>query len=262
MTCMAQEEGGASTPKKADKKPKYEVSFVVVGARSDGKWIGDGPGMVVKAYDPGAAPPSNIFISTGKKDRSSGSQEKKRKRLRLTLNTPTERVKLGLRSCELAARYQSGKIESFKKFTTAILPAQIGEYTVFMARQPRRKNWSDPLRVVMSDHKIKFPAGSLRVVNMSDRPVVVQRGKKIMGNLPPRKSVVIKAILSMDKPETITLWYKDKGRKFPAFRRELKLSADLRYNVACTYVPKQPKPIRSHLFMTPMPPVLPPVTKK
>jgi len=55
-----------SLKKSVEEKPAYAVSFVVVGARSDAYWVGDGPNMKVFAHDPGAAPPQDIFITVPK----------------------------------------------------------------------------------------------------------------------------------------------------------------------------------------------------
>ncbi|NWK56572.1 hypothetical protein HW115_13200 [Verrucomicrobiaceae bacterium N1E253] len=248
--------------KSDEEKPAYEVSFVVVGARSDAYWVGDGPDMKVFAHDPGAAPPRDIFIATGKKQSGVASGEEKRKRLMLALNVPTERVQLRTSKCDLSARLQSGEDISYKKYTSAQLPPVIGEYTVFMARQPKHKTWKEPQRLILSDSEARFPKGAVRVVNLADRPVYIQKGKKVLGHLAPRKSVVIKKALNAKQPEVISLWYTHKGRKVPAFRRALNYQDDQRLNIACTYVPKRSRPLLSQLFLTAKPLPKPEVPKK
>lgn len=242
-------------------KPSYAVSFVVVGARSDAYWVGDGPDMKVMAHDPGAAPPTDIFIAVPKEKGEARSSKSKRKQLWLSLNVPTDRVKLRSNLCTLSARYQSGDDVGYKNYTTALLPKKIDPYTVFMARQPKHKTWKSPQRIVLSDSKVRFPLGAARVVNLSDRPVVIQRGKKVIGRLGAGKSAIIKKVMRLKNPETLMIMYEDKGKKRIAFRRALNYPEDQRVNIACTYVPKRSKPVLSHLFVTTEPPK-PPATPK
>jgi len=175
----------------------------------------------------------------------------------LALNVPTERIRLLSNECSLSARSQSGESFSYQNFVSTQLPKKINPYTVFMARQPKHKNWKSPQCRVFSDSKVKFPDGAARVINLSDRPIVIQRGKKLLGRLNPGKSVVLKDVLRLKNPETIMLFYKDKGKKRIAFRRALNYPDDQRVNIACTYAPKRSKPLLSHLFVTSEPVVVP-----
>lgn len=250
--------------KPREEKPAYAVSFVVVGARSDAYWTGDGPDMKVRAIDPGAAPPKDIFIALHKKKGSgSSSDKKKRQRLMLALNVPTDRIKLHSNVCNLSARIQSGEDTSYKSFTSVTLPKKIDPYTVFLARQPKRKTWNSPQQVVLSDSIARFPLGSARVVNMSDRPVIIQRGKKLVGVLKPGKSATLKKALKPKQADPIMLIYKDKGRKQITFRRALNYPEDKRINIVCSYAPKRSKPLLSHLFVSsePLPSPTPPKKK-
>ncbi len=262
-SALAQEPQDAPPSKKpSEEKPAYAVSFVVVGARSDAYWVGDGPDMKVMAHDPGAAPPKDIFIAVPKEKGAGGSSKSSRKRLMLALNVPTDRVKLRSNVCSLTARYQSGEDVGYKNFTSALLPKKLNPYTVFLARQPKHKTWKSPQRMVLPDSKTRFPLGAARVVNLSDRPVVIQRGKKVVGTLKPGKSATLKKVLRLKNPETLMILYEDKGKKRVAFRRALNYPNDQRVNIACTYVPKRSKSLLSHLFVTTEPPKPPAPPKK
>lgn len=256
---MAQEVSVAK--KEAKEKPSYAVSFVVVGARSDAYWVGDGADMKVFAHDPGALPPKDVYLAVPQEKGDGASSKKKRTRLMLSLNVPTERVTLRGNECRLSSRHASGEDFAYKNFTSALLPKKIDPYTVFLARQPKHRTWKSPKHVVFSDSKVKFPLGSARIVNMSDRPIVIQRGKKVLGRVAPGKGAIIKKALKLKNSETVTVMYLDKGKKRLAFRRALNFPKDQRVNIACTYVPKRSKPLLAHLFATAEPPQ-PPVAQK
>lgn len=251
----------------AQQKLPYAVSFVAVGTSSDSYWVGDGPDMEVFAHDPGATPPAEIQVSSESKKKSSeGKKESdskdkdKRQSLKLTLNNPTKHIWRKSNTCLLTARGSSGGEASYSEFTTARLPKKRGSYTVFLARQAKRKTWKNPQQIILSDSTIKFPLGSTRIVNCSDRPLLVQRGKKALGTLSPGKNVILKKILKLKSPEKITLWYQHKGRKIPVFRRALNYPTNQRLNITCTYVPKRSTPLGAQLFPTSIP--APPKKKK
>lgn len=254
MALAVQAQDNVTSTKPAEEKPAYSVSFVAVGAQSDAFWVGDGDKMEVHAHDPGAAAPRVVYIDTP-------SSKGKRKQLTLALNVPTERVKLSSNVCNVTMRYQSGDDVSYKNFTSVQLPKKMDPYTVLMARQPKHRTWKSPQRMVLSDSKVKFPLGSVRVVNLSDRPVVVQRGKKLLGRLGPKKSVIIKKVLRLKNPETLMLLYEEKGKKRVGFQRQLKYPSDQRANIVCSYMPKRSRSLLSHLFLT-KEPIKPPVTPK
>lgn len=166
----------------------------------------------------------------------------------LSLNVPTDRVKLRSHECRSSSRYPSGEDFGYKNFTSALLPKKIDPYTVFLVRQPKHRTWKSPKHVVFSDSKVQFPLGAARIVNMSDRPIVIQRGKKMLGRVAPGKGAIIKNALKLKNSETLTVMYEDKGKKRLAFRRALNFPKDQRVNIACTYVPKRSKPLLAHLF--------------
>jgi len=251
LSAMMAMSGVAQTLAPKEEQPSYKVSFVCIGARSDAYWVGDGPKMKVRAHDPGAAPPKDIFIKTAEDKKASETSGKKDlTSLMLALNVPSARIKLNNNTFDLLARYQSGEAVGFKKYISSQLPLVFGEYTVFLARTPKHKDWSKPQQLVFSDDLSKFPLGAARIVNLSDRPVYVQRGSKVLGLLQPQKKFTIKNVLQLKNAERITLWYDLKGRKIPAFRRALSYAPDQRVNIACSFAPKRAKPILSHLFVT------------
>ncbi len=245
------QETPSNAQKKAEEKPAYTISFVTVGARSDAYWIGDGPKMKVYAVDPGAAPPKDVYIAVPKGKGKGKSSKKKHQRLFLGLNVPTERLKVRNLQCALTTRYQSGDSYGYKNYTTLVLDGKpVGPYSVFLSRNPKRKTWQSPQRLILSDSLKKFPLGSARITNMSDRIVVIKVGDKIIGRLAPGKFTIIKNALKLKNAETVMVIYKDKRKKRMAFRRSLNYPKDQRVDVVCTYVPKRSKPILASLFTT------------
>ena len=245
------QEAPSKAQKKAEEKPAYKISFVTVGARSDAYWVGDGPKMKVYAIDPGAAPPKDVYIAVPKGKGKGKSSKKKHKRLFLGLNVPTERVKVKSSQCALTTRYQSGDSYGYKNYTTLVLDGKpVGPYSVFLSRNPKHKTWQSPQRLILSDSLEKFPLGSARVTNMSDRLVVIKVGDKIMGGLNPGKSIIIKNALKLKNAEPVMVIYKDKRKKRLAFRRSLNYPQDQRVEIVCSYVPKRSKPLLATVFTT------------
>jgi len=242
----------AKTPEDSSKKPGYKVSFVAVGAASDSYWARSEDEMSIVDLDPGATPPHKIYISASKDSGQSnlGGNKEKTAQTQLILNNPTARVKIIGSECNITAKFQRKDTSTQTPFTSFTLPKKLDSFTVFLAREPKAKDWSDPQQLIMSDSVEKFPLGSSRIINLSDRPILVERGGRKLGVIAPKKSAILKKSLNLKKSETITLSYKHKGRKISCFRRTLRFPKTARVNITCTYVPKRSRPVLSQLFTT------------
>lgn len=237
------QEASSGVPTKA-----FSLSLAVVGERSDVYWTGEGEKMEVHAQQPDAGLPKLLHLLNGKaKDQAKGKDEPSR--YTVQLNAASPRFECSSSPCQLA----TGKNGSYKKFASVKLPQPKGDYTVFLAQNIQLKNWNEPQQLVLSDSASNFSPGSVRIVNLSSLPILIQLGAETMdATVKPGKSKVLQEALSMTNANMLTLWYTtEKGRKKPAFRRKLDVHSKQRMNITCTNSNKPGRLLSSQIFTTP-----------
>jgi len=238
-------------PCQAQESSFYNISFVALGERSDAEWTGDKIDMKVNAKNLEGVYPDRVYVANSqsklKKNSSRAPQP-----LNLSLNVASPRVRFIEPRCMLLKGYGKEKKLKIKNFVTTPLPEKKGDYTVFLAQNAESKKWDEPQSLVLADASDQFPPASVRIINLSSLPIIVQQGSELSEPLAPGKSIVINNVLKQKNPERVTVWYEVKGGKRPAFRRALMYPSSQRLNITCTNSSKASRPIGAHLFVTPL----------
>jgi hypothetical protein len=199
---------------------------------------------VQKPPPPGSQPPSTVTYSQGEEA----------KILRLALRTPTDIAVFpgNAKGIELKA----GSGAEGKKFVNSPMPAKPFSLGVLF-RDNTAMSWDKPIMVMLSDDAGSFPAGQMRLVNTSDKVVIVQMdGKQPFGIAPGKVSV--KPVKVGDTPIKVGYQTADGGNK-SIWQNVVKVGNGER--VQCFFYKAQGKDPRNAVRFLSFPESLPKVPK-
>lgn len=171
---------GAGTGDDAESPPAITASLVPVGTNSDAYWVGEGPGIRAIPLDPGAAPPATLSI----RDR------KGFKTIPTILNRPSPALEVRGGSLRVFAGPSAGPDGDPPLFAEFKLPETPGHYDIFLNRAADRDDWEKAESMILPASATGFPAGSLRLINLSPLTVSWKIGDEVL-NLGPRRTKVV-----------------------------------------------------------------------
>jgi len=182
-----------------DDAPRKYVRFIPLGELPvwEEEFI-DGV-RVQKPPPPGSLPPNTVTYSEGEE----------LKILRLALRTPTDLATF-LGSAE-GIELKAGSGAGAKKFVKSGMPSKPFSLGVLF-RDNAAMSWDKPVMVMLPDDSSSFPAGKMRLVNTSDKVVIVQMaGQRPFGIAPGKIS--IKPVKVGDTPIKVGYQTADGGSK-------------------------------------------------
>lgn len=156
------------------------------------KIVYDRKGRKEAEYPKGAVPPAKMFFSTGK--------EHYPLKLHLGRMTRSIPVRLGeKRLCkilegEAATEDLGGRHDDLMNsiWWKRGLPAS-GKSLVVLYKSPKDKKWDKPLSLVLNDTMAAYPRGSVRVINVSPLPIMIQMNSRKAFAVAPGKTRIVSA---------------------------------------------------------------------
>lgn len=163
-----------------DRKPNHTVTFLPVGQAPPMKVIDQGGRRVEAEAPKGSIPPRNVHVIA--------SGMSKSVYMKLGTATPGYRIRLGdtrgIRLATSVVPVEEAKNE--EAWWQSKLP-QGSRSLVILFRKPNARDWNQPLGMCLKNDAVHFPAGAVRVANVSSLPVIAVIGKKRPMLLKPGK---------------------------------------------------------------------------
>ena len=151
---------------------------------------------------PGSMPPANLSAPNGKGDIQTAA---------LNLNTISGAMMFGPKVAKLD--FHEGELAAGAPWLASPMPAS-AKSIVLLYRDHKLMSWNNPKMLLLDDGKDVFPAGTIRFVNVSDLPVVVEVGKSGLKRVAPQKSLILPLNPGVN---TLMVGYSDQGEKVFAF---------------------------------------------
>ncbi|MCP5536453.1 MAG: hypothetical protein H7A51_09500 [Akkermansiaceae bacterium] len=173
-----------------DKKPLLLVRFVAVAKPPLPKIVGrEGDNPIFKIQDEEAILPPGVMLGNVTKDKASNKEETSyQQSLHLMLNVATRPYRVKSPSLVLNIK---GSAAPFAKIT---LPRESGAFTVYMARQPDKKSWSNAQVIILETPMLTTGKTAPRLVNFTQSNVGLALGdSKTPHFARPGRAAVIKA---------------------------------------------------------------------
>ena len=198
-------------------------------------------GSVEKEVDPDLLPPSTLHVSLGKKAYDSA------------------RVSLGVygmpveaqRAANKVVRYQksgSGEEATYRSWAQLNVPLTSEAGTILMYKDPKRKDWKQPILKYLPDDQTAFPKGTFRIINTSTLTLKVVVGEESL-TASPGKVILTKAH-SGDDPVRYSVTTKLKGKTVKLANSAAPMEAGTRTNLVIAPQAKSNsrRPARVSLF--------------